>query len=158
MTRKLDDIDEALLRTLSSDGRQTVRALAREVNLSEPSVRDRILRLEREEIIKGYHATIDPSAVGRDTAAFVAMRTTALDKTDIKEALRAEPCVLEAHEVAGEDCLLVKVRVSSTGALAETLDRLRAIPTITSTRTTIVLRTIFERPLDPLGTTEEETH
>ncbi|HEY2983338.1 MAG TPA: Lrp/AsnC ligand binding domain-containing protein, partial [Jatrophihabitantaceae bacterium] len=69
--------------------------------------------------------------------------------TKLHAALRAEPCVLEAHEIAGEDCYWVKLRVASTTALADTLDRIRAIPTVAGTSTTIVLRTLFERPLAP---------
>ncbi|WP_394834607.1 Lrp/AsnC family transcriptional regulator [Pendulispora rubella] len=150
MSRKLDEIDATLLRMLGANGRQTVRALAQEVSLSEPSVRDRLLRLEREGVITGYHATVDPAAVGGGTAAFVALRfqPSEIAKKTMNEALLAEPCVLEAHEVAGEDCYLLKVRVESTQALAEMLDRLRKLPTV-DTRTTIVLRTIFERPLNP---------
>ncbi len=54
--RQLDETDRALIGALATDGRQTVRALARTVNLSEPAVRDRVLRLEHAGVITGYHA------------------------------------------------------------------------------------------------------
>ena len=157
MSRKLDEIDNTLLKALSTNGRQTVRALAQEVSLSEPSVRDRLLRLEREGVITGYHAAVDPTAVGGSTAAFVALRfqPSEISKKAMNEALLAEPCVIEAHEVAGEDCYLLKLRVESTHALAEALDRLKGHPTV-DTRTTIVLRTIFERPMDPMPDASRE--
>lgn len=153
MARQLDDIDRVLLRALSADGRQTVRALAREVSLSEPSVRDRLQRLERDGVITGYHAAIEPSEAGGGTAAFIALRFAPTDRARaaVNEALRAEPGVLEVHEAAGEDCYLLKVRVASTAALAEMLDRLRGLPTVSSTRTTIVLRTVFERGFGPVA-------
>jgi Lrp/AsnC family leucine-responsive transcriptional regulator len=149
MIRPPDDIDWALLRALSTDGRQTVRSLAAMVGLSEPSVRDRITRLERAGAITGYHAALDPAVVDAATAAFVSVRFEIGDaaKVEVNEALRREPCVLEVHEVAGEDCYLLKLRVASTTALAEALDRIRAIRPVVSTRTTIVLRTVFERGL-----------
>jgi Lrp/AsnC family transcriptional regulator, leucine-responsive regulatory protein len=148
--RQLDDTDRALIGALAADGRQTVRALARTVNLSEPAVRDRILRLERSGVITGYHASLDPIAVEAGTAAFVSVRLKPeRDRTKVEAGLRAEPCVLEAHEIAGEDCYWVKVRVASTTALADTLDRIRSIPSVQNTSTTIVLRTLFERPLAP---------
>jgi Lrp/AsnC family leucine-responsive transcriptional regulator len=149
--RQLDDTDRALICALAADGRQTVRALARTVNLSEPAVRDRVLRLEHAGVITGYHASLDPAAVEAGTAAFVAVRLKPerRDRTKLHAALRAEPCVLEAHEIAGEDCYWVKLRVASTTALADTLDRIRAIPTVAGTSTTIVLRTLFERALAP---------
>ncbi|NEY30823.1 AsnC family transcriptional regulator [Streptomyces sp. PRKS01-65] len=149
MSRRLDDTDRALLRALSTDGRRTLRALAKDVELSEPAVRERIQRLERDGVITGYRAAVAPEAVDAATAAFIALRFGPGEdaRSTVDEALRREPCVLEAHQVAGDDCYLIKVRVSSTGELAEVLDRIRAIPPIHGTGTTIVLRTIFERPL-----------
>ncbi|MYS86002.1 Lrp/AsnC family transcriptional regulator [Embleya scabrispora] len=149
MTRPLDDIDRALLRALSNDGRRTVRALAKSVELSEPAVRDRLQRLERDGVITGYHAAFAPAAVEAGTAAFIALRFDAgrAARDQVEAAIRREPAVLEAHEVAGEDCFWIKVRVASTADLADTLDRIRAVPVIRATGTTIVLRTVFERPL-----------
>ncbi|MFI1583346.1 Lrp/AsnC family transcriptional regulator [Embleya sp. NPDC020630] len=149
MTRQLDEIDRALLRALSADGRRTVRALARSVDLSEPAVRERIQRLERDGVITGYHAELAPARVDAGTAAFIALRFDAgrAARDQVEAAIHREPAVLEAHEVAGEDCFWIKVRVASTAALADTLDRIRAIPVIRGTGTTIVLRTVFERPL-----------
>jgi Lrp/AsnC family leucine-responsive transcriptional regulator len=149
MARQLDDIDRTMLRELAVDGRQTVRALARTVGLSEPSVRDRLQRLERDGVITGYHAELAPASVDAGTAAFVALRFDPSQeaKNKVNAALREEPCVLEAHEVAGEDCYLLKIRVASTEALADALDRIRSIPSVHSTSTTIVLRTVLERPL-----------
>ncbi|MEV0279432.1 Lrp/AsnC family transcriptional regulator [Streptomyces sp. NPDC050610] len=149
MTRQLDDVDRTILRSVTADGRQTVRALARAVGLSEPSVRDRLQRLERDGVITGYHANLDPASVDAGTAAFVALRFDpgAAARAVVNERLEQETCVLEVHEVAGEDCYWLKVRVASTDALADALDRIRAIPPVHGTSTTIVLRTVFERPL-----------
>lgn len=150
MKRQFDDIDRTILREVTADGRQTVRALAKTVGLSEPSVRDRLQRLERNGVITGYHASLDPASVDASTAAFVALRFERSEaaRAVVNERLKAEPCVLEVHEVAGEDCYWLKVRVASTDALADALDRIRAIPSVFSTSTTIVLRTVIERPLD----------
>ncbi|WKX72780.1 Lrp/AsnC family transcriptional regulator [Streptomyces sp. XD-27] len=149
MSRRLDDTDRALLRALSADGRRTLRALAKDVELSEPAVRERIQRLERDGVITGYQAAVAPESVDAATAAFIALRFGPGEeaRATVDEALRREPCVLEAHQVAGDDCYLIKVRVASTGELADVLDRIRAIPPIQGTGTTIALRTIFERPL-----------
>ncbi|MFG3251991.1 Lrp/AsnC family transcriptional regulator [Streptomyces sp. NPDC048172] len=151
MTRHVDDVDREILREMAGDGRQTVRALARTVGLSEPSVRERLQRLERDGVITGYHAALDPGSVEADTAAYIALRFehSAEAKRRMAERLREEPSVLELHEVAGEDCYWIKVRASGTEDLADTLDRIRSIPAVTGTKTTIVLRTVFERPLNP---------
>lgn len=147
MKRELDAVDRTILREMTADGRQTVRALARTVGLSEPSVRDRLQRLEADGVITGYRAELDPASVDAGTAAFIALRFDNASKAVVNERLAREACVLEVHEIAGEDCYWLKVRVPGTDALAETLDRIRAIPTVRSTSTTIVLRTVLERGL-----------
>jgi Lrp/AsnC family transcriptional regulator, leucine-responsive regulatory protein len=151
MTRQLDDVDRTILREMTTDGRQTIRALARTVGLSEPSVRDRLQRLEHDGVITAYRATLDPLSVDAGTAAFIALRfeSGSAARTVVNKRLELETCVLEVHEVAGEDCYWLKVRVSGTDALADALDRIRAIPSVIGTSTTIVLRTVFERPLNP---------
>jgi Lrp/AsnC family transcriptional regulator, leucine-responsive regulatory protein len=145
----LDDINRVLLAELSRDGRKTVRALAVAVGLSEPAVRDRLDKLLRDGVVTGYRAVVEPHAVGAGTAAFVALRFSPEfgAKAAVNAALEQEPCVLEVHEVAGEDCYLIKVRVGTTTELADALDRIRAMPTISHTSSTVVLRTVFERPI-----------
>jgi len=145
--RQLDAIDWRLVRALSADGRQTLRALAQEVELSEPAVRDRVQRLEHDGVVTSYRAVIDPAAVSRAAAAFVAIRFDVRERSAVLKALLADTDVLEAHEVAGDDCCLLKLRVASTDALAEALERIRAMRSVSGTRTTVVLRTLFERPL-----------
>jgi Lrp/AsnC family leucine-responsive transcriptional regulator len=145
----LDDVNTVLLRELALDGRRTLRALAAAVGMSEPAVRDRLTNLERAGVVTGYRVVLDPAAVGAGTAAFVALRfgAGADVKAAVTAALEREPCVLEVHEVAGEDCYLVKVRVGSTTELADALDRIRSIPGMVGTRSTVVLRTLLERPV-----------
>ncbi len=66
--------------------------------------------------------------------------------------LAALPSVQEIHHVAGEDCYLLKVRVADTEDLARLIrERLGAIPSVRSTRTTIVLETLKETGRLPLG-------
>lgn len=145
----LDRVNRVLLAELSRDGRKTVRALAALVGLSEPAVRDRLDKLSRDGVVTGYRAVVEPRAVGAGTAAFVALRFSPEPgaKAAVNTALEHEACVLEIHEVAGEDCYLIKVRVGTTGELADALDRIRAIPAISHTNSTVVLRTILERPV-----------
>ncbi|MFD7942896.1 Lrp/AsnC family transcriptional regulator [Streptomyces sp. NPDC059744] len=145
----LDHVNHMLVAELSRDGRKTVRALAGLVGLSEPAVRDRLDKLSRDGVVTGYRAVVEPRTVGAGTAAFVTLRFTPEPdaKTAVNNALEREPCVLEVHEIAGEDCYLIKVRVGTTIELADALDRIRAIPFITHTNSTVVLRTVFERSI-----------
>jgi Lrp/AsnC family transcriptional regulator, leucine-responsive regulatory protein len=145
----LDAIDRRLLAALAANGRATATSLAELVGLSGPAVHDRLRKLESAGVIRGYAAEVDPVSVGAGTAAFVSLGLGpgVPDKAGIDAALAREPDVLEAHEVAGEDCYLLKVRVASPQALSALLTRLRHVGPATTTRTTVVLRTVFERAL-----------
>lgn len=145
----LDDVDLEIVRALASEGRITVTSLAQRVGLSGPSVHERLRRLESAGVIRGYAAVIDPQTVGAGVAAFVAMNLGPglPERANVDAALASDPSVLEVHEVAGEDCLLLKLRVGSPEDLSATVTRLRQISPQVSTRTTVVLRTVLERPL-----------
>lgn len=153
----MDDIDRALLRGLVRDGRSTYAALGEQVGLSAPSVHDRVHKLEAAGTILGYAAQVAPAAVAADTAALIALRThgNAKERLRLESDLSREPAVLELHEVAGDDCYLAKVRVHSTAELAALLARLREAHPGLNTRSSVVLRSVFERPL--LGDTEDQT-
>lgn len=145
----LDNVDRRLVEALAADGRATVTSLAQLVGLSGPSVHERLRKLEAAGAIRGYAALVDPDAVGAGVAAFVALNLGPglADKQRIDVALAHEPSVLEAHEVAGEDCYLVKLRVGSPQELSAAVGRLRMLSPTVTTRTTVVLRTVLERPL-----------
>jgi Lrp/AsnC family leucine-responsive transcriptional regulator len=145
----LDEVDMALLSALAKNGRITLAALGEQVGLTAPAVHERIHKLEAAGVILRYAAVVDPESVGAGTAALVFLR---LDGTrDSREQLEAhlasEPAVMELHEVAGEDCYVAKVRVGSTGELADFLARLRDRHPGLSSRSSVVLRSCFERSL-----------
>ncbi|HEY6537446.1 MAG TPA: Lrp/AsnC family transcriptional regulator [Candidatus Dormibacteraeota bacterium] len=145
----MDDIDRTLLRELVLAGRSTWAYLGDRVGLSAPSVHDRVHKLEAAGAILGFSALIAPDPAGAGTAALVALRTqgNAEERARLERDLAAEPAVLELHEVAGDDCYLAKVRVPSTAELAQLLARLREDHPSLSTRSSVVLRSVFERPL-----------
>ena len=101
-----------------------------------------------------------PKKVGLGLSAFVFVRAEETDGPSATgETLAAIPEVLEVHQVAGEDCYLLKLRARDTDDLARILnERLKSIKTIRGTRTTIVLGTLKETmrmPLARLGTEDE---
>jgi Lrp/AsnC family transcriptional regulator, leucine-responsive regulatory protein len=147
----LDHIDTQLLTALVGDARTSTSALAREVGLSGPSVHERLRKLEEAGVIQGYSARLNPAAIGRGTAAFIALNVGPglSDKEHIERELSNNAAVLEVHEVAGEDCYLLKLRVDSPESLSEVLSQLRHVHPNASTRTTVVLKTVFERPVPP---------
>lgn len=123
-----------------SDARTTYSDIGLAVSLSAPAVKRRVDRLRSIGVIKGFTAVVDPKAVGWTTEAFVELfctgRTT---PAQITMATRRHPEVVGAYTVSGEADALVHLRAADIQHLEQVLERLRAEPFITSTRSMIVL-------------------
>lgn len=147
----IDEIDRQILSILRDNARTNNADVARQVGLSGPAVLERIRKLEKRGVIRGYHARIDPEAVAVGLLAFVFVKTNErLGERCVAKALSAVPEVQEVHHVAGEDCHLVKVRVPSPLALGRLLrETFGKIPAVISTRSTLVLETEKEDPRLP---------
>jgi Lrp/AsnC family leucine-responsive transcriptional regulator len=149
---ELDELDLQLLDALQRNARATFAELGSLVGLRAPAVHDRVKRLENRGYIRGYAARLDPKRLGLELAAFVSAYTTAdADYERFHAAVGALPEVAEIHSVAGDEAFVLKVVTRSTAHLDDFLTRLKAIPGIARTRTTIVLSTPFERGGFALG-------
>jgi Lrp/AsnC family leucine-responsive transcriptional regulator len=148
----IDDIDRAILAMLQDNARTSNAEIARQVGLAPSAIFQRIRKLEDTGIIQGYTANLNPRTLGFGLVAFVMIQTgEGAHAVDIAAALSAIPEVQEVHRVVGEDCFFVKVRVRDTDALGELLDdHIQRIPSVASTRTTIVLKTGKESAKLPL--------
>jgi Lrp/AsnC family transcriptional regulator, leucine-responsive regulatory protein len=161
MLDDLDAIDRRLLDILQKDGRTSNADLARAVKMAPSAVFERVRRLERDGVIKGYGAQLDPRALECSLLAFVLVRTDERTGENIAGAeLARVPEVLEVHHVAGQDSYLAKVRVRDPESLGRLLrERFGAIPGVRSTMSTIALETLKEHwslPLDPLPNEREK--
>ena len=150
----LDATDRKILELLQADARTPNTEIAKQVGLVPSAVLERIRRLEKKGIIEGYAARVNPKALGLGLAAYVAVRARErVGSAETARQLAKLPQVLEVHHVAGEDCLLVKLRCADTEDLTRLLrDSFGKVRSIESTRTTIVLETVKEistLPLEP---------
>lgn len=157
---RLDRIDRQIVQLLCKDGRMSHAAIAKEVGLSGPAIHDRVRKLEQRGIISGYTAVIDPDAVGKHHAAFTLVSTAdgvefAHDE-EVVARICEEPDVLEFHRVAGQDCYLIKIRTQTNKELEQLLRRIRCIPGVARSRTTVVLSTELEKPT--IDVSEREPH
>src|ERR1700722_4841171 len=109
---EVDDFDLALLRALAADSRQSQRALARQIEMSPPAVADRLARLERSGVIRGYRADIDWAALGLPVVVYLAVTAAAgMDLTEIIRQIQALPEAETMSVVTGSLDLLVRLRV-----------------------------------------------
>jgi Lrp/AsnC family transcriptional regulator, leucine-responsive regulatory protein len=119
----LDEINRRLLEELQRDGRVAFAELGRRVGLSAPAVAERVGRLEREGIITGYRADIDPRAIGYSLAAVVRIRPFARQIHKIPEIAAETPEIVECERITGEDCFLLRLHVRQMEDLEPVLDR-----------------------------------
>src|SRR5215212_3745438 len=97
--------------------------LGRRVNLSAPAVAERVQRLERDGVITGYQATVDPAAIGFPLAVVVRVAPAARQLERIREVARETPEVVECHRITGEDCFFRKLHRRTIGEREAILDR-----------------------------------
>ncbi|SNY58486.1 Lrp/AsnC family transcriptional regulator [Paractinoplanes atraurantiacus] len=144
---QMDAVDQRIVALLVADARSSYAEIGAKVSLSAPAVKRRVDRLRSSGVIKGFTTVIEPSAVGWTTEAFVELfctgRTT---PAQITVATRRHPEVVGAYTVSGEADALVHLRAADIGHLEQALEKLRAEPFVTSTRSMIVLSRLVETP------------
>ena len=147
-----DNFDIQILNIIQLNARVSQADVARAVGLAPSAVLERLRKLEAKGVLTGYVALLDPEALGLGQLAYVAVRTAGpLDVTDRAGELIAEiPGVLEVHHLAGEDCYLVKLRGRDAQHIGQLLRQMKVIPSVTQTRTTMVLSTVKDTPRLPL--------
>lgn len=119
--------------------------MARTVGLSAPSVHERVAKLEANGTIRGYHADVDPAAVGESVTALVGVfESDVVSDADLVESLRAIPAVTDCYYVAGEEAFLLRVRVPDIGALERAVSDISRLRGVSRTRTTVVLSSRWE--------------
>jgi Lrp/AsnC family leucine-responsive transcriptional regulator len=142
----LDVIDLQILRLMQENARISNVDMAKKLEMAPSAVLERVKKLEQKKIIQHYTTRISSAAVGQKLLAFIFIRTSDGFGSSVTGVELAKiPQVQEVHNIAGEDCYLVKVRTADS---AELMSLMRAefarIPTIQSTKTTIVLETVKE--------------
>jgi Lrp/AsnC family transcriptional regulator, leucine-responsive regulatory protein len=112
-----------VLDELQRDARLSLAELGRRVGLSAPAVAERLSRLERQGVIAGYRAEVDPAAAGYPLTAVVRVRPAPRQLPKVADVARATPEVVECHRITGEDCFFLKAHVRSVAHLEEVIDR-----------------------------------
>jgi DNA-binding Lrp family transcriptional regulator len=142
----MDETDRTIVALLRENARRSYQDIGGVVHLSAPAVKRRVDRLERDGVLLGYTAIVDPQAFGWHAEAFVDLYCEGgMPATAIKRAVERESGVISAHTVAGEASALLHVRAHGTKDLELALERIRATEGITRTVTEVVLSTLFQR-------------
>lgn len=139
---RLDRVDRRLIRLLQQDGRMANNALAAAAGIAPSTCLARVRALRAAGVIRGFHADVDPQALGRGLRAMVAVRMAAGSRAALEPFARgvaALPEVLDVYFLAGADDFLLHVAVRDTDELRRfVVERLSDRPDVSSTETSLV--------------------
>ncbi len=147
LSRPLDTIDRGIIALLQENAKRTFADIGTNVGLSSTAVKRRVDRLERDGVIVGYGARVDPQALGEGIEALVEVYCAdRIAPADVGRSLAGMQEVVSAFTISGEPDALVRARVESIADLEKFVERLRRDPNVLRTRTLIVLSTLIDRP------------
>ena len=121
--RENDVTSRRILESLQEDGRVSLAELGRRVGLSAPAVAERVQRLERDGVITGYHARVDPRALGLTLGVVIRIRPAPRELGKVAELAQRTSEIVECHRITGEDCSFRKAHVRDVEHLEELIDR-----------------------------------
>lgn len=146
--KPLSRIDANILRELQTDGRITYAELARRVGLTTTPCMERVKRMEREGVIQGYTALLNPLYLEAELAVFVQIRLSRTSQDifeQFKEAAVALPEVQECYLVSGNFDYLIKARVAEMSAYREFLgETLLTLPGVQESTSYVVMEQVKE--------------
>jgi Lrp/AsnC family leucine-responsive transcriptional regulator len=115
-----------LLVLLQENPRAPISQLARKIGMSNPAVKERVLRLQESGILSGFRLELNPKELGYQVMAFVRMRPLPGHLNKVAELAQSIPEVTECHRITGEDCFIMKVYLKEISNLDRVLDRFLA--------------------------------
>jgi Lrp/AsnC family leucine-responsive transcriptional regulator len=122
----LDATNLRLLAELQANARLSLAELGRRVGLSSPAVAERLQRLEQEGVILGYHARLDPRALGLSLSAVIRVRPAPRQLHQVGDLAKRTPEIVDCRRITGEDCYIMTAHLRSIEHLEEVIDRFAA--------------------------------
>ena len=147
----IDDIDREILISLQQEGRKTASQIANELNLTVPTITERIRKLQEGSVIKAFQAIIDPRSVGLDVTAIITVISSSSDKhKNVIEKVKETPEVVQCFSTTGMGSLMLWVATENSQTLEELLRNIQSWPNVTRTETQVILssyKSFFELPI-----------
>jgi DNA-binding Lrp family transcriptional regulator len=152
---KLDRIDRRILRSLQEDGRMTNVELARRAEISAPPCLRRVRALEEAGYIRGYHADVNPEALGFGVTVYAQVGLSSQAESDLRafeDLMQSWPEVRECHMLAGETDFLLRIVAVDWDAYQKFLTtRLTAAPNVSHVKSALAIRTCKSVPGVPIS-------
>ena len=146
-TLQIDATDQKILSFLVKNARMPFLEIARECGISGAAIHQRIKKMEKNGIITGSRLLVKPQAIGLNVCAFVDVKLSQSNTyTQVVEALKKIPEIVECHFVTGNHALLLKLYCFDNDHLMDILiNKMQNIPGIESTETWVSLDEAIER-------------
>ena len=147
----LDDIDKKILKWLQKDGRETASKIAEKLNLTVPTITERIRKLQESSIIKGFQAIIDPKLISLDVSAIIIIVTSSTENYQevIDNAVECSE-VIQCFSTTGMGSMTLWVATKNSHSLEELLRKIQSWPDVTRTETQVILssyKDLLELPI-----------
>ncbi|WP_299353623.1 Lrp/AsnC family transcriptional regulator [uncultured Shimia sp.] len=147
----MDKIDKKITDTLQRSGRSSSAELAQIVGVSVSTANERVRRMAATGEIRGWHAHLDPTAVGAGLCCFVLVDMAYDGEAEACAALCAHDEVMELHHISGAHSYIMKLRTRDTAALQAFLaTHVKSLPAVQRTETLISLEAVKESPVIPV--------
>src|SRR6201987_2605271 len=137
----LDETDRRIVLELARDARLPNNTLARLAGIAPSTCLGRVRALRERGVIRGYHADVDPAALGRPMQAMIAVRLQSTARGHIRTFVRGVarlPEVLNVFFLAGKDDFLLHVATSSSEDLCVVVETLSSNPDVAYTETSLI--------------------
>ena len=137
---KLDDIDRSILNSLQNEGRKTASDIAKDLDLTVPTITERIRKLQESNIIKSFQAIIDPRLVDLDVTAMITVISSSSEKyQDVIKMAQNTKEVIQCFSTTGMGSLMLWVATKNSNTLEELLRKIQGWPNVTRTETQVIL-------------------
>jgi DNA-binding Lrp family transcriptional regulator len=154
MAQKLDATDRKILHLLQSNAKITNAQLSQEVGLSPASTLERVKKMEKLNVIKSYHATVDEHRIGLEVGTFLLVTLTGHNKKNLNEfmlAINEIEEVVECYHITGKgDFLLKAVSTDISAYQSLILDQISEIPVVHNLESMVILSTLKKSPQLPI--------
>ena len=137
---KLDNIDRSILNSLQNQGRKTASDIAKDLDLTVPTITERIRKLQESNIIQSFQAIIDPRLVDLDVTAMITVISSSSEKyQDVIKMAQNTKEVIQCFSTTGMGSLMLWIATKNSNTLEELLRKIQGWPNVTRTETQVIL-------------------
>jgi DNA-binding Lrp family transcriptional regulator len=147
---KIEELDRKILNVLNRDARMSFRRIAKELRISPTTLYNKVKKLEKSGVLKGYIPLIDKESVGYDLMAIISLRVRQEKDIEVQKAIAKFPQVGAVYEVTGDWDLILVCYFKGRDDLTNFLKKELPLPNIERAMTHLVLNVIKEEKRIPV--------